>query len=366
MGVVLSTFCTNTFFVRQKCGNHIVSHLSENLFKLVPGRKSIKRVSQFQYCHSKKRNKRDHGVPGVTVFRAYEWSRPRCLGKVHLKAIKYAFPNKGLARKTTKHFGTFVMCGAQKTCQASGAMNAPSSHGTEHDYRDPKTGNSTIKALLKGYLNKLGEQAKQHASQCGAIGLALIAKALAKEYKKGCRAGHICQGTIITYNFFNTPHRDDDTMSRTTSDLVKNYINELKSCREETPCSHALKQWLESVEELYGSKHTLSMQTTCCWMLHTFHPDYLHLSYFVLLESNVAYDLSSDILRERQNGATFYGKKVTHCTSVSVWVNKEGTHATLKCPEDGLYNFAWGEGGQKSNDKKKRDEYANGSIRVVG
>jgi hypothetical protein len=81
----------------------------------------------------------------------------------------------------------------------------------------------------------------------------------------------------------------------------------------------------------------------------------MHLSYFLLLDANMAYDVSSDVLEKfGQCGATFFGSLFEHCTSAPLWIDTSGTKCTINCPLDGLLNLAWGRGGGDSEQTKAR------------
>ena len=64
-----------------------------------------------------------------------------------------------------------------------------------------------------------------------------------------------------------------------------------------------------------------------------------------------SFDLSSYNLNSV--GATFFSLIFFHCTSIPIWIDKEGI-VHLKGPTN-MYNFAWGKDGGSSNDKEETD-----------
>ena len=101
--------------------------------------------------------------------------------------------------------------------------------------------------------------------------------------------GEVCVFNILTYNFFNSSHRDRDCMLKIDSNRVKDHVfgsNILPLIR-----------WLTSFQQLFGESTALPLPTTCCWMLLDASSKWTHMQYFVLLDVGLAYDISSDLLQ---------------------------------------------------------------------
>jgi hypothetical protein len=92
--------------------------------------------------------------------------------------------------------------------------------------------------------------------------------------------------------------------------------------------------------------------TTCAWKLIE-DPDHFgfnHILYFVVVEAEIAWDLSSDVFTEDIGivDGTFLGKQVEHVTSCSLYEEKSSGWVTTVCPGNAC-NFAWGRSGGKQH-----------------
>ena len=76
------------------------------------------------------------------------------------------------------------------------------------------------------------------------------------------------------------------------------------------------------------------------------------LSHFLLLDANMAYDVSSDVLEQfGQCGSTSFGSLFEHCTSAPLWVDECLGKCNIHCPLDGIFTLTWGRGGGYSDRK---------------
>ena len=98
----------------------------------------------------------------------------------------------------------------------------------------------------------------------------------------------ICIYNILTYNFFNTAHKDNDGMHVRNSEEIVDYIMKSKLPQ--------LIKWLESFWKAFGRKETLPMPTNCCWTLVELSYFWIHVSYFLMVDLRLAYDVSSDVM----------------------------------------------------------------------
>ena len=121
-------------------------------------------------------------------------------------------------------------------------------------------------------------------------------------------------------------------MSKYFSDTCKEYLIESKD--------PLLLRWLKTFHNNFGDKEYLPMPTTCCWSLLKRSLQWMHLSHFLLLDANMAYDVSSDVLEKfEQCGATFFGSLFEHCTTAPLWIDASGTKCTINYPLDGFLTW---------------------------
>ena len=71
--------------------------------------------------------------------------------------------------------------------------------------------------------------------------------------------------------------------------------------------------------------------------------EYTHRQFFVNTTCRVALNVSSNAFSEMldQISCTFYGGLFEHCTSMPVWLSKDGMRVCIK-PRGRNYNMAWG------------------------
>jgi hypothetical protein len=238
------------------------------------------------------------------------------------------------------------MNGNRQTYEASSSMMSPASEGIYNDYYCPRTIDHTILPLIQSFINRLSQEAQQHQQTTGQHILSLV-RLMLNEIGISVKTDQLCKGTIITFNFFNSGHKDCDEMASNISCLVKKHIKDSTDPK--------LIQWLDTFHSNFGSDCKLPMPTTCCWtsLKTSSEWKWAHISYFLLLDVEMAYDLSSDVLqRFGKSGATFYGSVLEHCTSAPLWVTLDGKLATIVCPVEDFYNFAWGTSGNSSEQAK--------------
>lgn len=290
-------------------------------------------------------NVRDYDVKGVVIFRGFIWMFVKCLTGTLFALFEKVFFNKGLIRKMCVHEGSFYMVGQRQTCMASSTMAAPATEGHDNHYYDCKTTNTTLLPLVRGLINRLGDEALQHQQSCGEMLLSLLRVTLNKAGSSIVTCA-LCIYNIITYNFFNTAHKDSDSMQKHNSKGVEDYIN--------TSPFETLKQWLANFFRLFEGQN-LPMPTTCCWTLVAESEEWLHVQYFLLLDVLLAFDVSSDVMVDigrdpliGQAGSTFYGPLFNHCTSAPLWTNGDDSLVTIICPSKNCYNLAWGRAGGDS------------------
>ena len=304
---------------------------------------SINQISDKLWMETRDKNVSDYDVIGFVVFRAYIWMFTKWLSATTFLLIEKVFFSKGLIRKMCQHNGTFFMVGKRQTCMASGSMAKPANEGTESDYWNKRTMSTTLLPLIMSMINRLGEEALQHQNSSGDLVLNLLRITL-ELADVSLHTFEICIYNIVTYNFFNTRHRDKDGLSKKNNDDIVQYIKASKLPQ--------LMKWLQNFYRVFGAKTNLSMPTTCCWTLVEYCLLWIHVQYFVILDVLLGYDVSSDIMNDigegegtiGQAGATFYGALLDHLTAAPIWISIDGAFVTIVCPGK-CYNGAWGRGG---------------------
>jgi hypothetical protein len=298
-------------------------------------------------------NLHDYDVEGVVVFRAFPWPCQTHFSDMMVDLLKDTYHHsRGLNRRVCKHRGSFYMNGKRQTCQASSTMSAPSEKGTDNQYYNPKIVNVGLLPLAQSFINRLAQEAQQVQQSCGQFTLHILRKVLNARASTNINVYSLCKSTIITLNFFNSLHKDCDGMSAASSKMVKEFI--------QSSSSQKLKSWLSSFQNLFGDKTALPLPTTCCWYPLRRSPHWTHHSYFMILDLLMAYDLSPSAFVSRSDndptcfGATFFGSVTQHGTSAPLWVNRDGSLVTIVCPEERLYNGAWGSSGGSSEESKLR------------
>ena len=98
------------------------------------------------------------------------------------------------------------------------------------------------------------------------------------------------------------------------------------------------------------SPHSILIPT-CAWKMVD-KPElygYKHLSYFVVSEAGISWDLSSHVYEDVTEilGATFLSGLVEHSTSCSLWIEESTGWVTTLCPGNAS-NFAWGRSGNRT------------------
>ena len=330
----------------------------------LPTNHDIKQETKGVWSEVIPNNVPDYKVPGLVVFRCFAWMFVKFLTTPMFLLLEKVFFRKGLRRRLCTHEGSFYMVGPKQTNMASGSMCRPANEGTEHDYWDKNSMNTTLLLFAMPIINMLGEQASQQQNACGEILLNLLRVSLGSVGILMATI-NICIYNILTYCFFNTYHKDSDSMHRTNSNSIIELILNSKL--------PPLLQWLGNFQRLFGTNKRLPMPTTCCWSLVENSQQWTHKQYFILMDLMMAFDVSSDVFEALgddvnlgQGGATFYGPLLDHCTSSPLWISKDGETCTVICPGN-CYNFAWDKSGGDSPATKARkalERAANAIIRA--
>ena len=303
------------------------------------------------------RNLHDYNVEGIVVFRAFTWPFQTFFSNAMVDLMIDTYKDaRGLVRRVCNHRGAFYMNGNRQTCQASSTMCAPNEKGTENQYYNPRIVNAGLVPLLQSFINILGNEAQHVQQSCGQFMLHILGKTL-NSLGSACKVFSFCKNIILSLNFFSSIHKDCDGMSVESSKHVRH--------RMQTSPSPAIKRWLNSYDTLFGEESVLPLPTTCCWYPLRRSKQLTYYSFFMILDSKMAYDLSGSSPEHLSSfggipsdrncfGATFFGSLINHGTSAPLWVDEERSLVTIVCPEDRLYNAAWGRSGGSSEETKVR------------
>ena len=110
-------------------------------------------------------------------------------------------------------------------------------------------------------------------------------------------------------------------------------------------------EYLRTMYSNFGdriAKPKIPVPTTCAWKQIEDLDEYnfKHISYFVVVDAGIAWNLSSDVFTEEISTltGTFFGKLVEHLTSCSLYEEMSSGWVTTLCPGNGC-NIAWGTSG---------------------
>ena len=119
--------------------------------------------------------------------------------------------------------GSFFMVGRRQTSMASGSIIRPASNGFCHDYHDKRAMNTSLLPLVQSLINRLAEEAVQTQNSCGEI-IVNLYRSVMEKCGISMNWGEVCVYNILTYNFFNSSHRDRDCMLKIDSNRVKDHV----------------------------------------------------------------------------------------------------------------------------------------------
>jgi len=128
--------------------------------------------------------------------------------------------------------------------------------------------------------------------------------------------------------------------------IVSDYIK--------TSDSPVLLNYFDRMYSTFNSvlcKPIMPLPTTCAWKLieDPARFSFKHISYFIVSEAGIAWDLSSNIFKGNVDilGGTFLGSLVEHATSCSMWEEEMSGWVTTICPGSAT-NFVWDSSGGKN------------------
>ena len=211
----------------------------------------------------------------------------------------------------------------------------------QHQYTNQAYTNLSLRPWTAFIFNSLRGQAKLNGIHCGMVMDSLITHVSKKVNP------HFTDKSwgIITRNFSNTSHVDDDWNYTAVHDVSKAVLGSDKV---------KLKEYLTRFWNTFPNiRNRLPHATSCNWVEEDYSTTWKRYQYFVLVDFGLVYDLSSDLFNSnerKQLSATFYGSLFYHLTSRALWISSDGVHASTVKPEGASSLFAWGE--YKSQKKK--------------
>ena len=142
--------------------------------------------------------------------------------------------------------------------------------------------------------------------------------------------GDVCPRLILTkrvrekVGWFNYLRQDNDFGNK--KDTAK-AIKLIQDSGDELAC----KYFLDDYFEVTGARN-FCRATTCCWKLMEKDDEYTHRQFFVNTTCRVALNVSSNAFSEMldQISCTFYGGLFEHCTSMPVWLSRDGMRVRIK------------------------------------
>jgi hypothetical protein len=147
------------------------------------------------------------------------------------------------------------------------------------------------------------------------------------------------RGNVLE-SFRNCGHRETtDCHDADQGQIVSDYM-------EKNHCPVLLNYFERMYSTFNGVLHKpiIPLPITCAWkLIEDPAPfSFKHISYFIVSEAGIAWDLSSDVFEANVEifGGTFLGSLVEHATSCSLWEEDMSGWVTTICPGNAT-NFAW-------------------------
>jgi hypothetical protein len=348
--------CGKSYFGK-KCMMFVVSIISDNEMELLRAKKSSIKIDDdreklFEILET---NIQDPHIAGTVVFRGNVFSTICQFGKEEIALVMSAYPTS-FERSRTSNQGTFHMTQERQSNMASRNMGVCGNSLSHHYYNDTRT-NTCLVPFTSPLMNMLNFATIQVQDSSGQVLIGLIKMA----YKtlrnwSNIRSDDVCPYGIVTCprhdkkkgvleSFSNCGHRDStDCTDEDQGRIVFSYLEQMKN---NTLVLDYLKNMYSSFSDVLVSP-IIPLPTTCAWKLIE-DPDeynYKHISYFVVVDAGIAWDLSSDVFNDEICiiGGTFLGKLVEHSTSCSLYEEKSSGWVSTLCPGNAC-NFAWGTSG---------------------
>ena len=346
--------CNGNYF-DNKCVMFVVSIVSEmELEGLAQSKMNCNSHQQFTVMEH---NQQDPYYVGTVVFRGSPFPKRCQIGMNEVSLIMESYP-KSLMRYRTKNQGTFYMIGKRQSSMSSRSMGIGSDR-TEHDYFNECDMNTSLVPMTSALMSCLRRCSAQVQEVSGQVLIGLIKTAFSRHYHwEDITSEHICpygimtcprriRGNQVVESFCNSGHRD-------SSDCIDDEQGVIVHDYAKTQNSPVLNDYLERMYAMFDDRlrhPRVPLPTTCAWKMLE-QPElfgYKHMSYFVVSEAGISWDLSSHVYNDVSEimGATFLSGLVEHATSCSLWIEETTGCVTTLCPGNAS-NFAWGGSGRKT------------------
>jgi hypothetical protein len=314
----------------------------------------------FEICD---RNVQDPNIQGTVVFRGNIFSTICPVGNNEIALVMSAYPSS-FERNRTSNQGTFHMTQERQSNMASRSMGVCGEQYKHHYFNDTTT-NTSLVPFTSPLMNVMNYVTRQVQDSSGQVLIGLIKKS----YKTICnwkdiRSDDICPYGIVTCPrhdkkrgvleaFSNCGHRDSTDCTDTSQGMiVSTYLEQTNN--NTTLCDYFARMYSTFRSEIKSP--IIPLPTTCAWKLieDPLLFNYKHVSYFVVVDAGIAWDLSSYVFTDDVGiiSGTFLGKLVEHVTSCSLYVELSSGWVTTLCPGNAT-NFAWGTSGGKNRLKRR-------------
>ena len=350
-------------YFEERCNMFVVSVVSDSELDSLSHNTAFQQMKdiQHQYFTLFDRNVQDPFFLGNVVFRGYPFPTVCHLDIEEYSLIMEAY-NKSFHRGRSVNQGVFHMLGKRQSSMSNLSMGVTGDRW-EHDHYNETTTTTSLKPMSSTILNSVLNSTGHAQEASGQISIGLIKKAIShynntSSNRKDIIAEDICPYGILTCPrnmngalepFCNEGHRDTtDCIDREQGEIVNTYLNHINN--------PIINDYLERMDRTFGIEKTrVKLPTTCGWKLME-QPEaygYKHLSFFVVSEAGISWDLSSHSYNERSDilAATFFGSLVEHLTSCSIWMEESSGDVTTICPGTAC-NIAWGKSGGSKNLKQ--------------
>ena len=347
--------CGTSYFGK-KCTMFVVSIVSESEMEVLRAQNTYRdNENCFQICQS---NIQDPHVAGTVVFRGNIFPTICHIGMEEIGLVMSAY-HSSFERKITGNQGIFHMTKERQSNMASRNMGVCGNTSHNHYYNDTTTNTLLVPftSPLTSVMNAVTTQAQDSSGQ---VIIGLIKKA----FNTQCNSSNIGSEGVCPYgiwtcpkhdkkkgvleSFSNCGHRDKtDCIDEEQGLVVLSYL-------QETKCNTLVMDYLQRMYSCFSdltASPFLSLPTTCAWK-RIEDPDeysYKHISYFVVVDAGIAWDLSSDVFNDEIDtiSGTFFGRLVEHVTSCSLYEEVHTGWVTTLCPGNAS-NIAWGTSGGKN------------------
>ena len=300
-------------------------------------------------------NLQDPHVAGTVVFRGYVCPTICPIGMDEVGLVMSSYHSSS-ERRITGNQGVFHMTEERQSNMASRSMGVCDDSAHHHYYNNTSTNTLMLPftSPLAKILNVVTTQAQDSSGQ---VVIGLIRKSFNTLHDMlHIGSDKVCPYGILTCprhdkkkgvleSFSNCGHRDSTDCTNVQQGLT--VLSYLQQTKNNTVVMEYLQRMYSNFGDIIDSPK-LPLPTTCCWKGIEDPAEYSfkHISYFVVVDAGIAWDLSSDVFTHDIGtiSGTFFGKLVEHLTSCSLYEEVVTGWVTTLCPGNAC-NIAWGTSG---------------------